>query len=224
MGEKILVVENEEKWRDILLTMLRRAPYELCVAKSCEEAEELLKQHEFALVTINMNLADIPTVVNDQLGFDVLELLQEYPNLPRIVLTSEIKGPIFSTYIPFGVNEILFKPTLTRPQLLQAIQNAIGQRGKPKKPYDRSSLCDLMNKHTTGEHVRLLQQKLKVRLPSERAFSSYENLQGGTKIERLDYILEVLESYGLVFTACQFLMEIKPDDISLKQGIEEIAL
>lgn len=224
MGEKILVVENDVQWQDILLTMLRRTPYELCMAKSCEEAEELLKQHEFVLVTINMNLADVSTMVNDQLGFDILELLQGHPNLPRIVLTSEINGPIFSTYMPFGVNEILYKPTLTRPQLIQAIQNAIGQRARPKKPYDHSDMCDLMNKHTTEGHVRLLQQKLKARLPGERVFSSYENLQGETKIEKLDHILNVLETYELVYVACQFLKEIKPDDILLKQGLEEIEL
>jgi DNA-binding NtrC family response regulator len=223
MGEKILILENEPEWQDALRKLLRRTDYELCMADDCEGAEKLLEDGDFALVIINMNLADSPEMANDQLGFDLLELLvKDYPLLPRIVLTGEINGPIFSTYLPFGVNDVLYKRTLSRPQFLKAIADAIGQGSRPKEPYDRITFCALLDQHTTVQHVRRLQQSLKARYPGEISFSSYSNLSGATKLEKLDCILDVLESYREVYVAGQLLKEIKPDDRRLRNAIDEI--
>jgi DNA-binding response OmpR family regulator len=223
MAERILIVENEERWKDAFKQMLRRTSYELHVVSNCENAEKLLKEMEFVLVVINMNLSDIPEVTNDQLGFDLLELLQAgYALTPRIVITGEINGPIFSTYLPFGVSDVLYKPTLTRPQLLETIERALRQRNRPKTAYNRAGFCRLLDAHTTDLHVRLLQQHLRDRYSSEPGFSSYSNVQGDTKYDKLDYVLGVLESYQEVFVAGQLIMDIKPDDKLLRSAIEGI--
>ncbi|MBD3218334.1 MAG: TIR domain-containing protein [candidate division Zixibacteria bacterium] len=224
MVEKILIIDDQKKWRDVVKRMLLRTDYQLITAGTIDEAECLLKKHDFILVSINMNLDNLPELSNDLMGFELLDtIMKEYPSLPRIVITGDLHGPIFDTFLPFGVTEVLHKRNLTRSGLLTAIEKCIQQSIIRKKPYDRLSLCKILDEHTHFSHFDRLLLKLSKEFPGEVVFSSsYDEIPGDKKAEKFDYVLSILESYHSVHVICHLLMEIKPDDDLLAKQFDQI--
>lgn len=222
MSEKILIVDNDPKWQEILRIMLKPEKYDIFIADNYEEAIDILERYEFSLVTVNMNFSDIPGIL-DQLGFNLLEeILKNYPSLPRIVLTGYIEGPIFSRYLSLGVTEVLPKKGLNLPDFQKVVENCLASRRLPKGSHDFAKLCKILDKHLVNDHILQLIQMLRNKYPSERSFRSIHNLQGETKYQKISSILNVLESYGSVDVAFQMALKIKPEDKHLKEKIEEI--
>jgi hypothetical protein len=81
---------------------------------------------------------------------------------------------------------------------------------------DIGQLVSLLDHHTTSTHVRRLQLALREKYPDEIAFRSYENLRGYTKFDKIDHILEVLETYDDVEAAIDAILKIKPADQALR--------
>lgn len=125
--KKILIVEDESSWQELLQKFLRLPQFQTIVATSYEEAESSLKNDTFDLVTINVNL--VSGEMQDGLGVDLLKILQkDYPDLPRIAITGAKFGGVYSKFSPFDVDDVLIKGTFTRDQLIEAIDNAIKKR------------------------------------------------------------------------------------------------
>ena len=129
MTTRILAVEDQPNWQTILKKILSPPKYELQIVQTKEDAELLIRRGAFDVVIVNMNLMGDPDFQQDQLGLEVLEFIQrEYPALPRIVITGEPGGPIFSRFAPFGVSDVLIKSQFNRAQLAETIESAVNQR------------------------------------------------------------------------------------------------
>lgn len=223
MIPKILIVDNEEKWQDVLQKILQDK-YGVFTVSNCDDAFDMLSKINFSLVTVNMNLSGIPEI-DDLMGLKVLEdIMEKYPSLPRIVLTGHIKGPIFRRYLSLGVTEVLPKKGFDRQDFQEIVNNCVKSTKvrKVRKDVDFSKLCRILDEHFLNIHLLQLVQKLQSEYPSETSFSSIENIPGRTKYERIDSILKTLKSYGAVDVAFQMALEIKPEDILIRRKIEEI--
>ena len=107
MKIRILVIENESNWQNVIQQMLPPKDYDLTITASSQEAKQLVVQDEFDLVIANINLIDSPEKFNDQLGLSFLEFLKDNKiSIPRIVMTGNPGGPVFST---FSHCRLLFK-------------------------------------------------------------------------------------------------------------------
>lgn len=216
---RILLVEADTNWQNLVTASLEGQGYDLRIVDNPDRAKHMLKEQEFDLVITEVNFTDY----RDQMGFGLLSFLQkEYPSLPRIVMTANIGGPILSKYAPYSVNEVLFKESLSLSQVLRSIEEAVGQRNVPKQVYTRNLLCELLDTRTTEHELRQLQWLLKGRFPHEPVFSSYDNLRGNTKFDKLSALIETLESYGMVSIIPSLVIEIRPRDAALEEALQGI--
>lgn len=127
--KKILVTEDQPNWQRSLQAMLQPLGYGLHIVGSCEAAVALLEQGIIDLVIANVNLLDDPAIPHDQVGLVLLQLIKDkYPHLPRIVITGDPSGPVLSSYVPLGVDEVLIKGHFTALELREAIQRALDKR------------------------------------------------------------------------------------------------
>jgi len=139
MTIRILAVEDQANWQTILKKLLSPPKYDLHIVQTQEDVEFQMHHAAFDLVIVNMNLMGDPDFQNDQLGVEVLEFLQrEFPALPRIVITGDPGGPIFSRFAPFGVSDVLIKSKFDRTHLAEAIENAVHPRRAA--PSDRKTI------------------------------------------------------------------------------------
>ena len=156
MATRILAVEDQSNWQKILKTLLSPPKYELQIVQTREEVEFLMRRSAFDLVIVNMNLMGELEFQNDQLGVEVLEFLQhEFPALPRIVITGDPGGPIFSRFAPFGVSDVLIKSKFDRTHLAQAIENAITPRRATPLQEPKTMISPLASPAESGNSAQM---------------------------------------------------------------------
>lgn len=84
-------------------------------------------------------------------------------------------------------------------------------------------LLKTIDSHITKQHLLQLLLILSEKFPGELAFSSYENLQGSTKWEKLHSIFTVLETYQCIYFLTESIRRVKPDDKELIQNLNIFA-
>jgi len=120
---KILVIEDDNNFRSILVTMLQRAGYEVIQAENGNEALKHCRMNRPDLV-----LTDI--IMPDKEGLETIqELLAVCPGVKIIAMSGGGRlGP--NSYLPlaekFGAKKTLQKPFL-REELLTAIIEVLDQ-------------------------------------------------------------------------------------------------
>jgi two-component system, cell cycle response regulator DivK len=121
---KIVLVEDNEDNRDMLSRRLTRKGYEVLIAVNGEEAVELVKKEQPALV-----LMDISLPLMD--GFEAtrrLKSLDDTKNIPIVALTAHAMSGDREKAIDAGCDDYDVKPVeLTR--LLSKIENLLKTRG-----------------------------------------------------------------------------------------------
>lgn len=121
---KIVLVEDNEDNRDMLSRRLTRKGYEVLIAVNGEEAVELVKKEQPALV-----LMDISLPLMD--GFEAtrrLKSLDDTKNIPIVALTAHAMSGDREKAIDAGCDDYDVKPVeLTR--LLSKIENLLNTRG-----------------------------------------------------------------------------------------------
>lgn len=121
---KIVLVEDNEDNRDMLSRRLIRKGYEVLIAVNGEEAVELVKKEQPALV-----LMDISLPVMD--GFEAtrrLKSLDDTKSIPIVALTAHAMSGDREKAIDAGCDDYDVKPVeLTR--LLSKIENLLKTRG-----------------------------------------------------------------------------------------------
>lgn len=122
---RILHVEDDPKWRDLIRTRLR--DHHVDSAQSQVEALDYLQSrapYDLALVDLNL------TTDSDLGGGDVLDLLREnYPATRRIVVTGSppagsVRANVFGR---FHVEEIIIKGEFDTPDLRRAVEEALAR-------------------------------------------------------------------------------------------------
>jgi CheY-like chemotaxis protein len=100
---KVLVIDDDQRTREAVVEILRRAGYEVISSASGDEMEDLVVQHDFAAAIIDYHLPS-------RNGLEIAECLrQELPSC-RIVLISSEYQPQHQLSSPPAVDRFLAKP------------------------------------------------------------------------------------------------------------------
>jgi two-component system nitrogen regulation response regulator NtrX len=118
MNERILIVDDEERAREILADHLEPAGYEIVQAADGEQALARVKDNELNLMLLDLMLPDIS-------GLDVLkQAVKLKPALPVIMISGQgtIETAVQATKL--GAYDFLVKP-VERERILLAVRNAL---------------------------------------------------------------------------------------------------
>jgi len=110
----ILVVDDNEMNRDMLSRRLKRQEYDVVMAEDGEKALELLQQHAFDLVLLDIMMPKLS-------GYEVLEQIKKNPatqHLPVIMISAVDDLDSVVKCVEMGAEDYLFKPF--NPVLLKA--------------------------------------------------------------------------------------------------------
>jgi DNA-binding NtrC family response regulator len=121
---RILVVEDEEALRELIVAMLASADYVCRQARGGDEALNVLDSgEEFALVLTNLIMP----------GFDGIGLLKriksEYPDIPVVIESTVTDSSIRLDVMRHGAHDYLVKP-FEREKLLVTVRRALENRLK----------------------------------------------------------------------------------------------
>ena len=120
----ILVVDDEEKIRQVIVSYLERAGYHAVEAKSGSEALEQYKKTNPALIVLDLLLPDLS-------GEKVCERIRETGNTPVIMLTAKVGEAEKLTGFQSGADDYVTKPF--SPKELLARIEAVLRRAAPKE-------------------------------------------------------------------------------------------
>lgn len=122
MAERILVVEDEEAIRKIVVSMLRSANFECQEAGDGLEALALLDSgKEFELVLSNLMMPNLD-------GIGLLERVKgKYPDIPVVIVTAVHDISVALAAIRNGAYDYLLKP-FDQEQLLNTVRRALENR------------------------------------------------------------------------------------------------
>ena len=154
----VLVVDDNEMNRDMLSRRLKRQEYEVLMAEDGEKALEMVEQHPFDLVLLDIMMPKLS-------GYEVLERLKKDDrtrNLPVIMISAVDDLDSVVRCIEMGAEDYLFKPF--NPVLLKARVSASLDKAHLRKnsthPAVSAHLADLR-----AEVAALLDDELS---PSQR--------------------------------------------------------
>ena len=118
MNERILVVDDEPRAREILADNLQSEGYRVVEAPDSETAISLVRENDLNLVLLDLMLPDIG-------GIEVLkEIIKLKPALPVIMISGQgtIDNAVQATKL--GAYDFLVKP-VERERVLLAVRNAL---------------------------------------------------------------------------------------------------
>lgn len=119
MKNRILVVDDDPRARDILISILSQANYITVPAEDGESALAMVKANDLNLVLLDLMLPGIN-------GIEVLKKIKEMrPSLPVIMISglAQIKDAVEATKI--GAYDFLEKSSFDRDKFLTLIRNAL---------------------------------------------------------------------------------------------------
>lgn len=121
---KILVVDDEEYIRDVIVEYLNNEGYLTTQAEDGKEAKELLEKEKFDLMILDIMMPDMD-------GFTLLEELDNSKKVPTIILSARGEEIDKLTGFDKGIDDYLCKPF--SPKELVARVKAILNRVSTKK-------------------------------------------------------------------------------------------
>jgi CheY-like chemotaxis protein len=194
---RILVVDDEERNRDLLDRWLTREGFQLTITTSGEEALERLGSESFDLVLLDI-------MMPGQSGLDVLAAIRKRhsaADLPVIMITALVDSATTVLALESGANDYVTKP-IDLPVVLARIQNQLRAR-KPRNPAEAPTAA-LVVAAILPPPVRPLHEVLddRIRAGFGEGFSGLEALTGQVLADR--YRLESMVgrgAFGAVFRA-----------------------
>ena len=115
--DKVLVVEDEQKIRNFLSTVLTANGFETLSAGSAREAISLITSHCPDLILLDLGLPD-------EDGLEVLKEVRSWSNLPIIVVSARTHEKDKVTALDLGADDYIEKPFGTS-ELFARIRAAI---------------------------------------------------------------------------------------------------
>jgi DNA-binding response OmpR family regulator len=129
--QRILVVDDDEQWRNIVLAeFLVEQGYEVRTAANYQEALNLITQERFALVTIDLKLAEDEPVGR---GWRLLPKISTLTPKPCIIVisgTAKSMEEVIEAY-EFEVDHFILKSKFDYQKFIQTVQILL--RGKEKR-------------------------------------------------------------------------------------------
>ncbi len=122
--ERVLVVDDEPKVRELLADILEDAGYEALTAASGREALDKMKSEnrEPDLVLLDIMMPELD-------GFQVLNLIRQISNVPVIMLTARREVDYVRDAIDIGADDYVSKPFRTQ-ELLARIRAKLRRSSK----------------------------------------------------------------------------------------------
>ena len=121
MKPNILILDDDEKTRELLGRLLKKKGYTILEASSAEEARELLKKQPFELMLCDINLPG-------ESGLDfACFALSEYPHTAAIMISVRNDFESAKNAVKIGAFDFLTKP-FERETLLFSVANALQRR------------------------------------------------------------------------------------------------
>lgn len=119
MQAKILVVDDEQFVRDLLVKILARKGHVVRGAADAETAIDLLGREPFDLVLTDVVMPGID-------GFELLRRIKgAWPGIKVVVLTGYARRQSISDFLLYGADEYLAKPFQVH-ELLAAVERVTG--------------------------------------------------------------------------------------------------
>jgi len=122
---QVLIVENNDVDRAVLINMLSKAPYgsfQISATDSLQETFELLKQSLVDVVLLDLN-------IKDSNGIDTLRRLHgRYPQLAVVVNTGEYQDDLGLRAVTMGAQDYLIKGMYKSYGLVKALYYAIERK------------------------------------------------------------------------------------------------
>jgi CheY-like chemotaxis protein len=140
--EKILVLDDEQKWLDVVKDILS-PQYDLTLTTSYKEAIRKVTTHPFVLAVVDIKLPD------GMNGFDVLvKMRKRVPNLRAIMLTGYNESDFVMASIRAGALDYIKKTSELEERLLSSIkEHKRTEVVKAFLSYDRSDFKPVSNLH-----------------------------------------------------------------------------
>ena len=111
---RILVVDDEQTVRDVLQRTLEKAGYDVITAANGQEALDKISQFDVSLVLLDIMMPGLD-------GFDVLERMPQYLNIPVIMLSGIHDKTTKIDTLGLGADDYIAKP-FSAEELLARIQ------------------------------------------------------------------------------------------------------
>ncbi len=111
---RILVVDDEQTVRDILQRTLEEAGYDVITAANGQEALDKISQFDVSLVLLDIMMPGLD-------GFEVLERMPQYLNIPVIMLSGIRDETTKIASLGLGADDYIAKP-FSAGELLARIQ------------------------------------------------------------------------------------------------------
>jgi signal transduction histidine kinase/CheY-like chemotaxis protein len=118
----VLVAEDNEVNQELITTILEALGHEVRIAENGLIATEVVTQHHFDLVLMDIRM---PVLDGVQATQHIRAMSTAIAHIPIIALTADITTGNIKEYMDAGVNDICSKP-LVLPQLLKAIDKLMG--------------------------------------------------------------------------------------------------
>ena len=121
---RILVVDAQEDFREVLRSVLRAYGHEVVTAAGCKEALQCVDSSPPSVVLLD---PDLP----DKSGLDVLVRIRaSAPHLPVVIVSENLSPEVESRARELGVTDVLRKG-LKMDVIMEAIRRALQHAGKP---------------------------------------------------------------------------------------------
>lgn len=125
--KNILVIDDFEDMREVILDILTEAGYTVSLAADCDSAEEECRRQPFSLILCDMLLSqELAESMLLPPGFvTVQRLAQIYPDVPIIAMSGKFDEGPFDDIQRCGACAVLSKP-FGSEELLEAVQRVLG--------------------------------------------------------------------------------------------------
>ena len=120
-GRTVLVIEDEESIRNVLIRMLGRMSFKVIAAEAGQKGLDLFQQHraDISLVITDLNMPGLD-------GLTVLRSLRAAaPALCIVVMSGRIDEPVRASLKQLGISGLIDKP-FGYTQILEAVRTALG--------------------------------------------------------------------------------------------------
>lgn len=168
MEKSVLVVDDEENWRNQFIDILGSMGYAVDATSSSDEARRFLGNHSYALVLLDICLDQLdPAYVSFQTFCEFLR--KNHPQLPVMAVSGEKIKPefMFGLQAQYGVKDFISKKSLTLPDFKARVK-ALIDTGLPRTRLKQGGAGIDLNTEDHDRLVRILSNHPDWQLPSDR--------------------------------------------------------
>lgn len=206
----ILIIDDDDFIRGVLMSVLKKAGYQVIDASDGETGLKYVKQHEPDLVLTDYKMPGIS-------GMDVLqELVRTKPGLPVILLTAYGDVALTIKAIQAGAYDFIEKPVKNH-ELLEAIQNGVkaSEQSKSLKqviaPEARKKIEENLPAGKTPAMREIFKNIGRISLNKVNVVITGESGSGKEQVARLIHYSGINREHPFVVTYCNSADEQKLD-------------